>query len=413
MALREQAIAAKRASVETAALSIPEKNRVLEAMGRALLIRQGEILEANAMDVATGRERLSPALIDRLTLTKARIEAMAQGFMDVAGLPDPIGQIISMEKRPNGLVIGQKRVPLGLVGVIYEARPNVTADVASLCVKTGNACLLKGGKEAFRSNLAVVKILQDAAEETGYPRDAVQLVMDTSRETTREMMGLTGILDVLIPRGGAGLIRAVVENASVPVIETGVGICHTYVDEGADLAMAQRIAVNAKVSRPGVCNAMETLLVHRAVAGIFLPSCLEALKEKGVEIRGCAETQRIVPWVKPASKEDWDTEYLDLILSVKVVGGMDEAIAHIRDHGTGHSEAIITENYTRAQSFLERVDAAAVYVNASTRFTDGFEFGYGAEIGISTQKLHARGPMGLLALTSTKYIIYGTGQVRE
>ena len=318
-----------------------------------------------------------------------------------------------MAARPNGLVIGRRRVPLGVIGIIYEARPNVTVDAAALCLKSGNPVILRGGKEAFRSNQAFVSAMRDALEETGLPRDCVALVADTSRESARELMGLTEYLDVLIPRGGAGLIRSVVENARVPVIETGVGVCHVYVHEGADPDMAARIIFNAKTSRPSVCNAAECLLVDRGIARDFLPMAWQLLQTKNVQLRGCPETRAILgDVVVPAQEADWDTEFGDYILAVKVVGGFDEAVDFIAQHGTGHSEAIVTENYSAAQRFLDVVDAAAVYVNASTRFTDGFEFGLGAEIGISTQKMHARGPMGLEELTSSKYVIYGTGQVR-
>lgn len=327
-------------------------------------------------------------------------------------LEDPIGEIQEMKQRPNGLLIGKKRVPLGVVGVIYESRPNVTADVAGLCIKTGNVCVLRGGKEAFRSNQAIVKIFHQAIAECGLNPYMVQLVQDTTRESAKAMMKLNEYLDILIPRGGAGLIQAVVQNSTVPVIETGVGNCHIFVDEAADLEKAVAIVYNAKTHRPGVCNAAESLLVHAKVAREVLPSIGSKLAEGGVEIRGDIQSCELIPAAVPASEEDWSTEYLDLIISSKVVGSVEEAVDHINKYGSKHSESIITENYSHAQYFLERVDAAAVYVNASTRFTDGFEFGYGAEIGISTQKLHARGPMGLKELTTSKYIIYGSGQIR-
>ena len=414
-ALETQGLAAKKAARVLAAAGTDLKNKALEAICRALLERREEILAANEEDLAAARERgMIPALIDRLTLTPQRIEGMVEGVRQVAALPDPIGQVTKMERRPNGLVIGRRRVPLGVVGIIYEARPNVTVDAAALCLKSGNAVILRGGKEAICSNLTLADIMRDALESAGLPRDCVSLVGDTGRESAYELMNLTGYLDVLIPRGGKSLIRAVVDNAKVPVIETGSGVCHVYVDEDADLSMAAGIIYNAKCSRPSVCNAAECLLVHRAVAREFLPRAWELLKQKNVELHGDPLTREILGeyTVIPATDEDWDTEYGDYKLAVKVVDGADEAMDFIAEHGTGHSEAIVTENYTTAQRFLDEVDAAAVYVNASTRFTDGFEFGLGAEIGISTQKMHARGPMGLEELTSSKYIIYGTGQVR-
>ena len=356
---------------------------------------------------------MRPALVDRLALDEGRIAGIVEGVRQVAALPDPIGQVVKMETRPNGLTIGRRRVPLGVIGIIYEARPNVTVDAAALCLKSGNAVILRGGKEAFRSNKAFVAVLRDALESAGLPRDCVALVEDTSRESANELMGLTEYLDVLIPRGGAGLIQSVVKNTRVPVIQTGVGVCHVYVHEGADLDMAARIIHNAKTSRPSVCNAAECLLVDRAVAPDFLPMAWQLLQTKNVELRGCPETRAILgDFVRPAEDADWDTEFGDYILAVKVVSGFDEAVDFIAAHGTGHSEAIVTRDYFAAQRFLDVVDAAAVYVNASTRFTDGFEFGLGAEIGISTQKMHARGPMGLEELTSSKYVIYGTGQIR-
>ena len=338
---------------------------------------------------------------------------MAEGLRQVAALEDPVGEVIGMKKRPNGLLIGQKRVPLGVIGIIYEARPNVTADAFALCFKTGNAVILKGGSDAIHSNEAIVDCIRKTLEENGITKDAIQLIADTSRETAGEFMKMNEYVDVLIPRGGRGLIKAVVNNSTIPVIETGTGNCHIYVDESADLQMAADIVMNAKTQRVGVCNACESLLVHEKVKDAFLPVLAERLRTKNVEIRADEEAKALIPGAVSASEEDWGTEYLDYILSVKVVGSVDEAISHINRYNTGHSEAIITNDYTNAQKFLDEVDAAAVYVNASTRFTDGFEFGFGAEIGISTQKLHARGPMGLLALTSTKYIIYGSGQIRS
>ena len=355
---------------------------------------------------------MKQSLLDRLALSPQRIAGIVEGVRQVAALPDPVGEVTRMTRRPNGLIIGKRRVPLGVIGIIYEARPNVTV-AAALCLKSGNAVILRGGKEAFRSNQAFVSVMRSALETAGLPGDCVALVEDTSRKSANELMGLTGYLDVLIPRGGAGLIRAVVQNAKVPVIETGVGVCHVYVDAEADLDMGADIIYNAKTSRPSVCNAAECLLVHEAVAEAFLPKAKALLDEKHVELRGCPRTAEILgPCVVPAAAEDWDTEYGDYILAVRVVKDADEAIAFINDHGSGHSEAIVTANYFTAQKFLDEVDAAAVYVNASTRFTDGFEFGLGAEIGISTQKMHARGPMGLEELTSSKYIVYGTGQIR-
>lgn len=410
----EKARLAQKAARQLAAASTDVKNAALLAMAEALQQRSDEILRANAQDMEAGRQKgLSQALLDRLLLTEKRIADMAEGLRQVAVLPDPVGEVVKMWTRPNGLQIGQMRVPLGVVGIIYEARPNVTVDAAALCLKTGNAVLLRGGSEAIHSNTAITRIISRAAREVGLPEGAIQLIEMTDREAVNVMLRLNGYLDVLIPRGGAGLIRTVVENASVPVIETGVGNCHVYVDAEADLAMAEEIVINAKTQRPAVCNAMETLLVHREVAADFLPGLAERLTELGVELRGCPETQRLVPGVQAATEEDWETEYLDLILSVRVVASLDDALDHIYRYGTKHSEAIVTSNYFTARRFLQEVDAAAVYVNASTRFTDGFQFGFGAEIGISTQKLHARGPMGLTELTTIKYIVYGEGQIRE
>ena len=412
--LETQGLAAKNAARVLSVAGTARKNKALEAIAAAILERQGEILAANAADLEAGKAAgLRPALLDRLALDEGRIAGIVEGVRQVAALPDPIGEVTKMSTRPNGLVIGKRRVPLGVIGIIYEARPNVTVDAAALCLKSGNTVILRGGKEAFRSNQAFVSVMRDALEGAGLPRDCVALVMDTSRESANELMGLTEYLDVLIPRGGAGLIRSVVESAKVPVIETGVGVCHVYVHEGADLDMAARIIHNAKTSRPSVCNAAECLLVDRGVARDFLPMAWQLLQTKNVELRGCPETQAILgDFVKPASENDWDTEFGDYILAVKVVGGFDEAVDFIAEHGTGHSEAIVTNDYMAAQQFLDVVDAAAVYVNASTRFTDGFEFGLGAEIGISTQKMHARGPMGLEELTSSKFVVYGTGQIR-
>ncbi len=413
--LETQGLAARHAERVLAVAGTAQKNRALEAMARALKERESAILAENQKDLAAARESgMKASLLDRLALSPQRIDGIVEGVRQVAALPDPIGCVTRMEKRPNGLVIGKRRVPLGVIGIIYEARPNVTVDAAALCLKSGNAVILRGGKEAFRSNKAFVAVMRDALEAAGLPRDCVALVEDTSRASAQELMGLTGYLDVLIPRGGAGLIRTVVENARVPVIETGVGVCHVYVDGEADLDMGARIIYNAKTSRPSVCNAAECLLVHAQVAEAFLPKAKALLDQKNVELRGCPRTCAILgEGVQPACEADWDTEFGDYILAVKVVKDAGEAIDFINAHGSGHSEAIVTNNYFTAQRFLDQVDAAAVYVNASTRFTDGFEFGLGAEIGISTQKMHARGPMGLEELTSSKYIVYGTGQVRE
>ena len=390
-----------------------EKNMGLEEAARALLEGEDEILAANEEDCDKAASNgMSQGLLDRLRLTPARINSMADGLLQVASLEDPVGEVLSMKKRPNGLMIGKKRVPLGVIAMIYESRPNVTSDAFGLCFKSGNAVILKGGSDALRSNQAIVKCLREGLARAGLPEDGVQLVEDTSRDTTRELMRLNEYVDVLIPRGGAGLIRSVVENSTVPVIETGTGNCHIYVDETADLNMALDIIYNAKTQRVGVCNACESLVVHRLVAGKFLPLLKKRLADKNVEIRADADARAIVPEFKAATEADWGTEYLDYILSLKIVDSVEEAIAHINRYNTGHSESIITSDYFNAQQFLNEIDAAAVYVNASTRFTDGEEFGFGAEIGISTQKLHARGPMGLKELTTTKYIIYGDGQIR-
>ena len=405
---------AKKAETELRNITTNKKNEVLEAVAEHLVECTEQLLKANAVDVAHGRENQMPeGLVDRLLLTKERIEGMAEGLRQLVSLEDPIGEVTGMKKRPNGLLIGQKRVPLGVVGIIYEARPNVTADAFGLCFKTGNVVILKGGSDAIHSNKAIVDCIRETLRSHGVTEDAIQLIEDTSRETAAEFMKMNEYVDVLIPRGGRGLIKAVVNQSTIPVIETGTGNCHIYVDESADLTMAVNIIMNAKTQRVGVCNACESLLVHENVKEKLLPVLAEKLKEKHVEMRADKESKELMPGAVSATEEDWGTEYLDYILSIKVVHNVEEAIAHINQYNTGHSEAIITENYTNAQKFLDEVDAAAVYVNASTRFTDGFEFGYGAEIGISTQKLHARGPMGLLALTTTKYIIYGNGQIRQ
>ena len=404
---------AKNAEVVLRNLSTNDKNRTLETVAQALVDHTEEILEANALDVENGKNNQMPeGLIDRLMLNAGRIEGMADGLRQLVGLEDPIGEVTGMKKRPNGLLIGQKRVPLGVIGIIYEARPNVTSDAFGLCFKTGNVVILKGGSDAIHSNTAIVKCIREALVSAGITENAIQLIEATSRETAAEFMKMHQYVDVLIPRGGRGLIKAVVNQSTIPVIETGTGNCHIYVDETADLQMAADIVINAKTQRVGVCNACESLLVNRKVKDAFLPVLAERLKEKHVEVRADKDAGALMPESVPATEEDWGTEYLDYILSIKVVSSVEEAIAHINKYNTKHSEAIITNNYEHAQKFLDEVDAAAVYVNASTRFTDGFEFGFGAEIGISTQKLHARGPMGLLALTTTKYIIYGNGQVR-
>ena len=404
---------AKDAEVVLRNLSTNDKNRTLETVAQALTDHTEEILKANALDVENGKKNQMPeGLIDRLMLNADRIGGMADGLRQLVGLEDPIGEVTGMKKRPNGLLIGQNRVPLGVIGIIYEARPNVTSDAFGLCFKTGNVVILKGGSDAIHSNTAIVKCIREALVSAGITENAIQLIEDTSRETAAEFMKMNQYVDVLIPRGGRGLIRAVVNQSTIPVIETGTGNCHIYVDETADLQMAADIVINAKTQRVGVCNACESLLVNRRVKDEFLPVLAERLKEKHVEVRADNDAGELMPGAVPATEEDWGTEYLDYILSVKVVDSVEEAIAHINRYNTKHSEAIITNDYVHAQKFLDEVDAAAVYVNASTRFTDGNEFGFGAEIGISTQKLHARGPMGLLALTTTKYIIYGNGQVR-
>ena len=413
MELKEMGKRAKEASYFLGSMETDLKNQGLLAAAEEILKHREDILKANEADVILAKEKgMSPALVDRLQLTDKRIDDIIEGIRQVAGLEDPIGEVLSMKRRPNGLLIGQKRVPMGVIGMIYEARPNVTADAFALCFKTGNAVILRGGSDAAQSNQAIVTAIRSGLSSLNIPEDAVQLLEDSSRETAREFMRLKDYLDLLIPRGGAGLIRTVVENSTVPVIETGTGNCHVYVDETADLSMALDIIFNAKTQRIGVCNACESTLVHRKVAETFLPMMKKRLDEKQVEIRADEDSRKIVPEFTPATEEDWGTEYLDYILSCKLVDSVDEAIAHINRYSTGHSEAIVTSSYENAQKFLDRVDSAAVYVNASTRFTDGFEFGFGAEIGISTQKLHARGPMGLEALTSYKYIIYGNGQIR-
>lgn len=404
---------AKSAAAVLATAGTDIKNVALYKIAEAFAENSAYILRENQKDIdAAKASGISDGLIDRLTLNDSRIAGMAEGIRQIAELPDPIGEVTGEFKRPNGLHIGEMRVPLGVVGIIYEARPNVTADAAALCIKSGNACILRCGKEAHKSSMAITKVIREALSSAGLPEDCVNLVEDTSRDSALALMKLNDYLDVIIPRGGAGLIRSVVENATVPAIETGTGNCHVFVDESADLDMAEKIIINAKTSRPSVCNAEEKLLVHKSVAEKFLPRILGALAEKSVEIIGDETVCKIYPSATSATADDWGTEYLDLKIGVKVVENLDEAIAHINTYGSRHSEAIITESYGNSQRFLETIDAAAVYVNASTRFTDGFEFGFGAEIGISTQKIHARGPMGLKALTTTKYIIRGNGQIR-
>ena len=404
---------AKEAAYELGIASTAQKDQALTFMAEELINAKEEIIKANEIDRQNAIEKgISDALLNRLSLDEGRIEAMANALLDIVKLKDPVGEVVNMWQIPNGLQIGQKRVPMGVLGIIYESRPNVTSDAAGLCLKSGNAVILKGASDAINSNKAVAKALVKGIKRSGLPEACVQLVEDTSRETATQMMRLNDYIDVLIPRGGAGLIKAVVQNATVPVIETGTGNCHIYVDESADFEMAKAIVLNAKVQRPGVCNAAEKLLVHEAIADEFVPMIVKELRDKGVEVRGCEKTQAIVNDVKVIDEPEWGVEYLDLIIAVKVVKDVDEAIKHINKYNTGHSESIVTESYRNSQKFLQRVDAAAVYVNASTRFTDGGEFGFGGEIGISTQKLHARGPMGLKELTTTKYIIFGDGQIR-
>ena len=413
MTVRELAQSAKKASGRLAITSSKTRNDALLAMADALIVAVPEILKANAKDVRLAKERgVKASFIDRLTLDQKRVESMANGMRKVALLADPIGKSDSVAVRPNGLRIEKRRVPLGVIGIIYEARPNVTADAIALCLKSGNACVLRGGSEALNSNAAVCDALNEAAVKSGIPDGAIQLLRDTDRATASEMMKLNGLIDVLIPRGGAGLIQSVVQQATIPVIETGSGVCHVYIDETGDLAMAADIIENAKCSRPSVCNAAETLLVHEKIAADCLPQIAKRLSARGVELRCDTRAKALMPGAIDATEEDWATEYNDLILSVRVVDSFDEAVTHIETYGTHHSDSIITSRYDTAERFLNEVDSAAVYVNASTRFTDGEEFGFGAEIGISTQKLHARGPMGLDELTTVKYVIRGAGQIR-
>lgn len=411
--VKNKALAAKRAAAKLAVTSTDVKNKALLAMAQALLEHQQEILAANSCDMQQAAAKgMKSSMLDRLKLTAERIEGMADGLRQVAALPDPVGNVLDGKTLPNGLSVTKVRVPIGVIGIIYEARPNVTADAAGLCLKSGNAVILKGGSEAMESNKTVANILSEAAVQAGMPEGAIQFIDTSDRQAVQDLIHMNGLVDVVIPRGGAGLIKMVVMNATVPVIETGAGVCHTYVDASADVDMAVKITYNAKVQRPSVCNAMETLLVHQDIAAEFMPAMLAKYAEVKVEIRGDEAVQAFDSNVVPATAEDWATEYGDLRLSVKIVASIEEAMEHIARFGTGHSECIVTNDYSQAQLFQKTVDAAAVYVNASTRFTDGNEFGFGAEIGISTQKLHARGPMALPELTSTKYLICGNGQIR-
>ena len=412
MSLSELGSRAKEAAQTLRTKDDIEKKQALIQIAAALTDNAEEILLQNQKDIETARDKLSASMLDRLTLTKERIRSMAEAVSAVAQWPDPVGKILEETKRPNGLIIQKTAVPLGVIGIIFEARPNVTSDCAALCIKAGNACILRGGKEAFHSNMAIVRVMREALTRSSLDVNCIQLVEDTRRESAEEMMKMTGYLDVLIPRGGAGLIKSVVDNAKVPVIETGVGNCHIYIDKAADPDMAADIVFNAKTSRPSVCNAAEKVLVHRDVASTVLPLLAKRLAEKEVQLRGDAEACSILPGAKPAAEEEWSQEYLDYVLGIKVVGSIDEAIRHIEQYSTHHSEAIVTEDLQAADKFLRSVDSAAVYHNASTRFTDGGEMGLGAEIGISTQKLHARGPMGVDQLTSYKYVIKGNGQIR-
>lgn len=414
MDVRQMALEAKEAARELAWLSSDRKDRALRTMADRLQEETSQLLEANLADVERARkDGLPDPMVERLTLTEARVFEMAQGIREVAALPDPVGRVVSMWRRPNGLLVGRMRIPLGVVGIIYEARPNVTADAAALCLKAGNAVVLRGGSEAFLSNRAIVGILKGVLEQEGIPPATVSMVDTTDRSAVREMLQLEGIIDVIIPRGGEQLIRAVVEDSRIPVIKHYKGVCHIFVDESADLDMAERICLNAKVQRPAVCNAVETLLVHMKVAEVFLPRMASRLAEYGVEIRGCELTRGILPQAKAAVEEDWYAEYNDLILAVRVVRDMDEAMEHIARYGSDHTESIITRDYSHAQRFLQRVQSSVVLVNASTRFSDGYQLGLGAEIGISTTKLHAFGPMGVEELTTTKFVVYGDGQIRQ
>jgi glutamate-5-semialdehyde dehydrogenase len=414
MSVREVALEAKQAARELARISSDRKERALHAMASALEKEAPKLLQENRLDLDLAQKAgLSRPMLDRLTLTERIISEMARGIREVAALPDPVGQVVRMWKRPNGLMVGRMRIPLGVVGIIYEARPNVTADAAALCIKSGNGVVLRGGSEAFRSNQAIVEILREALKTEGLPQGAVSMIPTTDREAVREMLQLEGIIDVIIPRGGEELIRAVVAESKIPVIKHYKGVCHVFVDESADLDMAERICMNAKLQRPAVCNAMETLLVHRNIAPAFLPRIGSKLKERGVELRGCTLTREILPDLKEATEQDWYAEYNDLILAVRVVEGLQEAMDHIARYGSDHTESIVTRDYKNAQRFLQDVQSSVVLVNASTRFSDGYQLGLGAEIGISTTKLHAYGPMGVEELTTTKFVVYGDGQVRE
>jgi glutamate-5-semialdehyde dehydrogenase len=410
----EKARRAKAASRKLATISTELKNNALFKMAAGLEKEAERLISGNRKDLTEAEKKgLSKAMIDRLTLTPERIKAMADGLREVAALPDPVGEVLGMRRRPNGMEVGKMRVPIGLIGIIYESRPNVTADSAALCLKSGNGVLLRGGSEAVHSNTAIVEVLSKAGAEAGIPDGAVSFIENPDRACVMEMLKLSGIVDLIIPRGGEGLIRMVSENSTIPVIKHDKGICHVYVDSRADLAMAEEICFNAKVQRPGTCNAMETMLVHREAAGAFLPAIIGRLKQAGVEIRACANTMAIAPGLIAATEKDWDTEYNELILNVRTVTSMEEAMDHIARHGSQHSEAIVTNDYQSAMRFQREVDASAVFVNASTRLNDGFEFGLGAEIGISTTRIHARGPMGLEELTSTKFIVLGNGQIRR
>lgn len=412
--LQELGIKAKEASKLMAKLGQMDKNKALMNVAEALVNNAEDIIKANAFDIEYSTNNgMSEALLDRLRLTKARIDDIAEGIRQVVSLDDPVGEVISMKERPNGLLIGQKRVPMGVIGIIYESRPNVTVDAFALCFKTGNSVILRGGSDCIHSNIAIVKVIKDALIESNVTPDAINLIENTDREIAKQFMRMNDYVDLLIPRGGAGLIKTVVENATIPVIETGTGNCHIYIDKDADLNKALPIIKNAKLQRLGVCNACESLVIHKDIAAEAVPAIADMLTENGCEIRGDENAVKLSEYIKPASEEDFATEYLAKIISAKIVDNIDEAINHINKYSTGHSEAIITESYENSQRFLNEIDSACVYVNASTRFTDGFMFGFGAEMGISTQKLHARGPMGLLALTSTKFIIYGNGQIRE
>lgn len=412
--IKQIAKSAREASLKLANTNTGVKNKALLRMSDELLKNGNKIEEANKKDIKAAEDKgLSKAMIDRLTITSNVLKTMSDGIKEVAGLSDPVGEVTRMWKRPNGLLVGKMRIPLGVIGIIYEARPNVTADAAALCLKSGNAVILRGGSEAINSNLAIAKVLQDACRKEGIPDTAIQVVPTTDREAVLEMLKLEEYIDLIIPRGGEGLIRFVVDNSKIPVIKHYKGVCHIFVDEYADLDMALKVCFNAKVQRPGVCNAMETLLVHKNIAKEFLPKMGKRYQDADVELRGCAGTRNILPYAKPAAEEDWPAEYLDLILAIKVVKDMDEAISHIAKYGSLHTESIITKDYSNSQRFLREVNSSTVLINASTRFSDGFELGLGAEIGISTTKIHAFGPMGLLELTTQKFIIYGDGQVRE